>query len=146
MKNLSDKMLQVVLAVLAESAWQIVKPYQETYQGLFDSALEEMKARDLSRVNCESNIVPRLGVSHSERYAKEEECLAEDIDSYDASIFNDEELLLLAGVGAFIADFSMLGRGIRTLNDVIWLKSRDEMDKRKLEFKFLCDLEYEYGR
>jgi hypothetical protein len=146
MKNLSDKMLQVVLAVLVECSWRISKvdtKFKHAFEHLFNDALGEMQLRKLPKVGCESDLVPRLvRFGGSQQYAEERKLLRKDLESYDPSIFCDDELALMYAIGGEIADFSMLGRGVRTLNEKIWLDSEKEMKKRKLKLNFLCDLEH----
>lgn len=145
MKHLTDKMLQVVLAVLVECSWHMNKvdtKFQHAFERLFESALGEMQLRELPRADCESDLVPKLvRFGGSQQYAEERKLLAKDLESYDPSVFDDDELALMYAIGTEIADFSMLGRGVRTLSEAIWLDSRTEMEKRKLELNFLSDLE-----
>jgi len=144
MKNLTDKMLQVVLAVLVECSWRMNKvdtKFKHAFERIFEQALGEMQLRELPRAECESDLVPKLVRLGSRQYAEERKLLAKDLESYDPAVFGDDELALMYAIGAEIADFSMLGRGIRTLNEAIWLDSEKEMKKRKLELNFLCDLE-----
>lgn len=143
MKGLTDKMLQVVLAVLVECSWRMSKvdiKFKRAFERLFENALGEMRLRELPRADCESDLAPRL-TTGSQQYAEERKILSKDLESYDPSIFDDDELALMYAISAEIADFSMLGRGVRTLNEAIWLDSEKEMKKRKLEQAFLCDLE-----
>lgn len=145
MKNLTDKMLQVVLAVLVECSWHMNRvdtKFKHAFERLFEGALGEMQLRELPRADCESDLVPKLvRFGGSQQYAEERKLLAKDLESYDPSVFDDDELTLMYAIGAEIADFSMLGKGVRTLNEAIWLDSEKEMKKRKLEPTFLCDLE-----
>lgn len=144
MKNLTDKMLQVVLAVLVECSWRMSKvdiKFKSAFERLFEGALGEMQLRELPRADCESDLVPRLVRLGSQQYAEERKLLVKDLESYDPSVFDDDELTLMYAIGAEIADFSMLGQGVRTLNEAIWLDSEKEMKRRKLEPTFLCDLE-----
>ena len=53
----------------------------------------------------------------------------------------DDEVKIWFALGAEIIDFSCLGAGVRPYIEAIWIHCQNECDNRKIETKFLCDLE-----
>lgn len=62
-------------------------------------------------------------------------------ENFDLSEASDNDVKFFYGLGAEVADFSCLGRGIRDHVTMVYLNSRAELEKRGLPTEFFCDLE-----
>jgi len=60
---------------------------------------------------------------------------------FDELITSDRAVLFWYALGAEVADFSYLGRGVRDHVRAVWLQSEAELKRRGIERKFFCDME-----
>ncbi len=59
---------------------------------------------------------------------------------FDLTNMSDDEVKIWFAIGAEIMDYSMLGYGVRSYVESIWRESEEELDRRKIEPKFFCEM------
>lgn len=141
---LTDNTLRVTLASLRATDFLVnesVRPMHANQVELFDS---ERQRRGLSEGSLYNDMGYPERVALTERHPRGEfthDPSEEDLGTFDLSDAPDDEVRFFYGLGAEIADFSCLGRGVRDHAELPWHAGREELEKRGIEPEFFCDLE-----
>lgn len=141
---LTDGMVRVVQAMLKGTDFLVhetVRPMHARLQADFDAELQQRGLSSLSSVD--SDVHPRsefVGVRHPLEIPTKEQR-----GPFDLTNVPDNEARFMYGLGAEVADFSCLGRGVRGYVEQVWLAGSVELKKRGIEHEFFCDLEFGDG-
>ena len=141
---LTDNTLRVTLASLRATDFLVepsVRPMHAAQVEAFD---QERQRRGLSEGDLYHDMGYPERVALTERNPRGKFThtpTEEDLGAFDLSDAPDDEVRFFYGLGAEIADFSCLGRGVRDHAEMPWSAGRAELDKRGIETKFFCDLE-----
>ncbi len=136
--KIEDTWLCVIHSRLIECIWMVegTEIYHE-YSIMLSQFDTELKNRKLDKLSIYDNISDFRGT-----FGRREQPTDLPTELLDKNL-TDIEVRILYMLGAEIADFSCLGRGVRKYVESIWLHFEKELKYRKIEPEFFCDLELE---
>lgn len=106
-------------------------------EGLVDPSIEPIHQRILGQLSMELHAHGWNPVSIYDNYL---DLPVHEAPSIDFTTVSNQDLQYYYALGAEIADFSCLGKGVRPYTHCVWHTAMVEMEKRGLEQLFFYDL------
>jgi hypothetical protein len=122
----SDASVQVVAAMLESAEHLIPTSFTDFYNEVRARFRAERERRGFAHATVDNSIEP----TPVQQYLLDDELFA-----------SDQTVLFWHALGAEIADFSCLGRGVRDHVHAVWQQSQAELKRRGIERTFFCDME-----
>jgi hypothetical protein len=136
LNKIDDAWLSMLDAMFADCSHLAEKTcLAEEYFKISKAIHQTMITRSLSRVSVDTNINNFKSSFGSGRI------LMRIPFGLSSEKLTDEEVRVLYALGAEVADFSFLGNGVRNYVEAVWIHFREELDRRKIDAEFFCDLE-----
>lgn len=128
--------IQVIRAMLHECKWMLNGDETEReYKNIMSELEKEFQRRNLMPIMIESDVSnPSQTI-----FGRREPRISSPSTLTKGT--TDNQARIFYALGAEIADFSCLGKGVRKYVEAIWLDFEKELETRDIEPEHFCDLE-----